>query len=165
MANRPTYKELKEQLKHQEELIAVLRQGKAINKSGKSQGIDPKGNNQASKSNTEQEDLTTREIRFSSALKNAPITVAAQDTNLHFLWAYNQRTVKPEEVSGKTDFDIFPKKDAEKLIKAATDIESSMQATINTLTKQAKKISKKQKETPKRVSEKLSNNASCTGLC
>ena len=41
-------------------------------------------------------------------LKNAPVTVAAQDKDLRFIWAYNQRTVDPAEVIGKTDTDIFP---------------------------------------------------------
>jgi PAS domain S-box-containing protein len=60
-------------------------------------------------------DLVESEKRFRLAFKNAPITVAAQDSDLHFLWAYNQRTRRPEEVLGKTDFDIFPLEDAEKL--------------------------------------------------
>ena len=59
--------------------------------------------------------LVESEQRFRLALKNAPVTVAAQDRDLKFLWAYNQRTRRPEEVLGKTDFDIFPQKDAERL--------------------------------------------------
>ena len=62
------------------------------------------------------EALIESEKRFRLALKNAPVTVAAQDRDLKFLWAYNQRTQQPEDVLGKTDFDIFPKKDAEKLV-------------------------------------------------
>ena len=61
------------------------------------------------------EDLIESEKRFRLALKNSPVTVAAQDKDLHFLWAYNQRTQKPDNVLGKTDFDIFPKEDAERL--------------------------------------------------
>ena len=60
--------------------------------------------------------LIDSEKRFRLALKNAPVTVAAQDRTMKFLWAYNQRTQRPEDVLGKTDFDIFPKKDAEKLV-------------------------------------------------
>jgi len=60
--------------------------------------------------------LIESEERFRLSLKNAPVTVAAQDTDLRFLWAYNQRTVDPQSVIGKTDTDIFAAQDAEKLI-------------------------------------------------
>ena len=63
-----------------------------------------------------EEELNESEKRFRLALKNAPITVAAQDLDLRFIWAYNQRTVRPEEVVGKTDNDIFIPEDAERLI-------------------------------------------------
>ena len=55
-----------------------------------------------------QEALRENEARFRMMLKNAPVTVAAQDTDLRFIWAYNQRTVNPADVIGKTDTDIFP---------------------------------------------------------
>jgi PAS domain S-box-containing protein len=55
-----------------------------------------------------QEALADSEARFRMVLKNAPVTVAAQDKDLRFIWAYNQRTVNPAEVIGKTDSDIFP---------------------------------------------------------
>ncbi len=55
-----------------------------------------------------QEALQQSEARFRMVLKHAPVTVAAQDKDLHFIWAYNQRTVKPAEVIGKTDSDLFP---------------------------------------------------------
>ncbi len=55
-----------------------------------------------------QEALRESEARFRMVLKNAPVTVAAQDKDLRFIWAYNQRTVDPAEVIGKTDTDIFP---------------------------------------------------------
>jgi PAS domain S-box-containing protein len=64
---------------------------------------------------TVKEDLIESEKRFRLALKNTPVTVAAQDRNLHFLWAYNQRTVPSENVIGKTDFELFPKTVAKKL--------------------------------------------------
>jgi PAS domain S-box-containing protein len=63
-----------------------------------------------------EEELNESEKRFRLALKNAPITVAAQDLNLRFIWAYNQRTARPEEVIGKTDNDIFIQEDAARLI-------------------------------------------------
>ncbi len=55
-----------------------------------------------------QEALRESEARFRLVLKNAPVTVAAQDLDLRFIWAYNQRTVAPAEVIGKTDTDLFP---------------------------------------------------------
>ena len=55
-----------------------------------------------------QEALRESEARFRMVLKHAPVTVAAQDKDLRFIWAYNQRTVKPAEVIGKTDSDLFP---------------------------------------------------------
>jgi PAS domain S-box-containing protein len=60
--------------------------------------------------------LMESEKRFRLALRNAPVAVAIQDTDLVFRWAYNQRTIKPEEVIGKKDTDIFTPEDAEHLI-------------------------------------------------
>jgi two-component system, cell cycle sensor histidine kinase and response regulator CckA len=59
--------------------------------------------------------LQESEARFRLVLKNAPVSVAAQDRDLRFLWAYNQRTVKSSEIIGKTDGDIFPAEFAERL--------------------------------------------------
>jgi PAS domain S-box-containing protein len=63
-------------------------------------------------------DITTRrqmedalrqsEERFRMALQNAPVSVATQDRNLRFTWAYNQRTRGADEIVGKTDTDLFP---------------------------------------------------------
>ena len=80
---------------------------------------------------TAKEDLIESEKRFRLALKNAPVTVAAQDRNLHFLWAYNQRTVRPEDVLGKTDFDIFSKPDARRL----SSLKNKVMETGEALTK------------------------------
>jgi PAS domain S-box-containing protein len=52
---------------------------------------------------------------FRLALKNAPVSVAAQDRELRFTWAYNQRTVQPAEVIGKTDVELFPPDTASRL--------------------------------------------------
>lgn len=62
-----------------------------------------------------EEALRESEGRFRLALKHAPVTVAAQDQNLRFIWAYNQRTVNPVEIIGKTDMDIFPPETAARL--------------------------------------------------
>jgi PAS domain S-box-containing protein len=62
------------------------------------------------------EQLRESEQRFRLALKNAPVTVAAQDRDLRFLWAYNQRTVDPASIIGQTDADLFPPEDAARLV-------------------------------------------------
>lgn len=61
-------------------------------------------------------ELRESEQRFRLALEHAPVTVAAQDKDLHFIWAYNQRTVDPTSVLGKTDLDVFPPETAERLV-------------------------------------------------
>ncbi len=58
------------------------------------------------------EALRRSEERFRLALKNAPVAIAAQDRDLQFLWAYNPQSVRPEEIIGKTDADIFAPRDA-----------------------------------------------------
>ncbi len=60
--------------------------------------------------------LRESEERFRLALKNAPVTVATQDNDLRFTWAYNQRTVRPAEVIGRTDTDLFPAETAARLV-------------------------------------------------
>ena len=59
--------------------------------------------------------LRESEQRFRLALSNAPVSVAAQNRDLRFLWAFNQRTVNSAEVLGKTDTDLFPAEDAARL--------------------------------------------------
>lgn len=63
-----------------------------------------------------EEALRESEQRFRLALKHAPVSVATQDRDLHFMWAYNQRTVDPAAILGKTDMDLFPPEDAARLI-------------------------------------------------
>lgn len=54
-----------------------------------------------------QEQLRQSEERFRLALRNAPVSVAVQDLNLRYIWAYNPRTEKHEDIVGKLDSDIF----------------------------------------------------------
>jgi PAS domain S-box-containing protein len=79
-----------------------------------------------------QEAFLESEARFRMVLKNAPVTVAAQDKDLRFIWAYNQRTVNPAEVIGKTDMDIFPPETAGWL----TGLKRQVLETGNELTRQ-----------------------------
>jgi PAS domain S-box-containing protein len=60
--------------------------------------------------------LLKSEERFRLALRNAPISIAIQDRDLVFRWAYNQRTIRPEDAIGKTDTDLFTPEDASRLI-------------------------------------------------
>ena len=54
-----------------------------------------------------EEALKESEERFRIALKNAPVSVAAQDCDLRYIWAYNQRTARPDQIIGKLYSDIF----------------------------------------------------------
>jgi PAS domain S-box-containing protein len=60
--------------------------------------------------------LRESEARFRLALKNAPVSVAVQDRDLRFLWAYNQRTADPAQITGRTDFDLFAPAAAARLV-------------------------------------------------
>ncbi len=59
-----------------------------------------------------EEALKESELRFRLALKNAPVSVAAQDINLRYVWAFNQRTAPPGGIVGKLDKEIFTPKEA-----------------------------------------------------
>ena len=70
--------------------------------------------------------LQESEERFRVALKNSPLTVFTQDTNLRYTWVYNtppEYTV--ENVLGKNDYELCPPEDAEKL----TTIKGQVMAT------------------------------------
>ena len=59
--------------------------------------------------------LRESEARFRLALRNAPVSVAAQDRELRYTWAYNQRTARSDEIIGKLDAEIFTAEAAERL--------------------------------------------------
>jgi PAS domain S-box-containing protein len=63
-----------------------------------------------------EKELRTSEDRFRLALRNAPVSVAAQDKDLVFQWAYNPHTVRPVDIMGKKDTDLFIPEDAVRLI-------------------------------------------------
>jgi two-component system CheB/CheR fusion protein len=56
--------------------------------------------------------LRETDLRFRLALRNAPVSVAAQDRELRYIWAYNQRTARPEQIIGKRDDEIFTPEEA-----------------------------------------------------
>ena len=51
--------------------------------------------------------LRESEARFRLALRNAPVSVAAQDLDLAYTWAYNQKTAPPGGIVGRRDGDIY----------------------------------------------------------
>ncbi|TVP60258.1 MAG: response regulator [Nodularia sp. (in: Bacteria)] len=60
--------------------------------------------------------LRQSEERFRVALKNSPIFVFNQDTNLYYTWVYNSMSGwTSQEMLGKQDFDLIPDKDAQRL--------------------------------------------------
>ena len=60
--------------------------------------------------------LRQSEELFRMVLKSAPVSVAFQNRDLIFQWAYNQRNVRTDEVKGKTDSDLFQPEDAAHLV-------------------------------------------------
>ncbi len=60
--------------------------------------------------------LRESEERFRLALKNAPVSVAIQDKDLVLRWIYNARTVRPEDIIGKKDTDLFRPEEAAHLL-------------------------------------------------
>jgi PAS domain-containing protein len=59
--------------------------------------------------------LRESEQRFRMALRNAPVSLSAQDCDLRFIWAYNQRSARQEEIIGKFDADLFTPREAARL--------------------------------------------------
>jgi PAS domain S-box-containing protein len=59
--------------------------------------------------------LRESEQRFRLALRNAPVSVAAQDRDLRYVWAYNQKTAPPEGIVGKRDEEIFTPDEAARI--------------------------------------------------
>ncbi len=56
--------------------------------------------------------LRETDEHFRLALRNAPVSVAVQDRDLRYIWAYNQRTSFLEEIIGKRDDEIFTPEEA-----------------------------------------------------
>jgi PAS domain S-box-containing protein len=62
-----------------------------------------------------EEALHDSDQRFRLALRNAPVSVAVQDRDLRYVWAYNQRTATEDEIIGKLDADVFTPEEADRL--------------------------------------------------
>lgn len=64
-------------------------------------------------------ELAQAKQRFEIALRGSPISVFSQDKDLRFTWAHNLPAgLKPGDLIGKTDADIFPSEAANKIIAA-----------------------------------------------
>jgi two-component sensor histidine kinase len=64
-------------------------------------------------------ELAEAKQRFEIALRGSPISVFSQDGDLRFTWAHNLPAgLKPGDLIGKTDADIFPPEAADKIIGA-----------------------------------------------
>jgi PAS domain S-box-containing protein len=59
--------------------------------------------------------LAESEERFRLVLGAAPVSVAAMDAELRYIWAFNQRSVPSASVIGLTDEDLFTPEEAEHL--------------------------------------------------
>ena len=58
-----------------------------------------------------EEALRQSEERFRLALEHSPVSVAVQDRDLVYQWAYNQRSRRTDEIIGRTDADLFAPED------------------------------------------------------
>jgi PAS domain S-box-containing protein len=64
-------------------------------------------------------ELAEAKQRFEIALRGSPISMFSQDKDLRFTWAHNLPAgLKPEQLIGKTDAEIFPPETADKLVAA-----------------------------------------------
>ena len=59
--------------------------------------------------------LRESDLRFRLALRNSSVSLAAQDRELKYIWAYNQRTARPEQIIGHRDDEIFTAQEAARL--------------------------------------------------
>lgn len=91
------------------EELAVAREEAAVQKERR------KTEAAFTESKAAEEKLRESAERFRIALKNAPVSVAVQDRDLRYIWAYNQKTASPEEIIGKTDEEIFTAEEAARI--------------------------------------------------
>lgn len=61
--------------------------------------------------------LRESEQRFRLALRNTPVSVAVQDRDLRYIWAYNQRMTIPQKIVGLFDHEIFTAEEASHITK------------------------------------------------
>jgi PAS domain S-box-containing protein len=54
-----------------------------------------------------EQSLKESEMRFRLVMRHAPVSVAVQDMDLKYIWAFNQKTSLPDEIIGHYDSEIF----------------------------------------------------------
>ncbi|RPI26954.1 MAG: hypothetical protein EHM52_06075, partial [Actinomycetota bacterium] len=59
--------------------------------------------------------LRESEERLRMALRDAHVSVAVQDRDLRYVWAYNTTLARPDDLVGRVDSDILTREDAETL--------------------------------------------------
>ena len=89
-----------------EELAATLEELQAVEEELRVQNEELATSRQA---------LLDSDERFRLALRNAPVSVSAQDRDLRYVSAFNQRSAAPEQIVGKTEADIFTAAEAQRL--------------------------------------------------
>lgn len=86
-----------------------------------------------------EEALRLSEERFRVALKHSPIVVFNQSNDLRYTWFHNMPIPEPEKnVLGKTDEDLFPEEEADRLVQikqrvlaSGTGVRQEVNCTIN----------------------------------
>ena len=97
-------------LEHYEALSPLNGRWYEVFMQGRDNGVDVYMRDTTQRKMAE-EALRESEERFRLALRNAPVSVAIQDTELVYRWAYNQTTRTTDEIIGKTDSDLFAPED------------------------------------------------------
>lgn len=76
-----------------------------------------------------EEALKESEMRFRLVMRHAPVSVAVQDLDLKYIWAFNQKTASPNGIVGRYDREIFTPEEAaqvtemkKRVIKEDTDL-------------------------------------------
>jgi PAS domain S-box-containing protein len=101
---------------HIEEQAATLEELQAIEEELRATQEQLLEQNDALQSS--QQALRESNERFRMALRSAPVSVATQDLDLRYTWAFNQRTARPDEIIGHVDAEIFTAQEAERFTAA-----------------------------------------------
>ena len=62
-----------------------------------------------------EEALKENEARFRWVMRHSPVSVAVQDIDLKYIWAYNQQTALMDQIIGRYDHEIFTPEEAARI--------------------------------------------------